>query len=66
MKITKKDSKSKQEMNIENHQVKRRVLRENLEEIGIKICLKKIKKDLKNVKKNYHQAKHLTKIFYIS
>ena len=47
MKITKKDCENKQKVNIENYPTKRKMKRENMEEIGIKICLKKIKRRLK-------------------
>ena len=43
MKIIEKDCKSKQEINIENYLTKKRKSKKNMEEIDIKICLKKIK-----------------------
>ena len=45
MKTTKKDCENKQEINIENYLAKENVKQENMEEIDIKICLKKTKKD---------------------
>ena len=45
MKITNKDCKSKQEINIENYLTKKKIQIGNIEEIDIKICLKKINKD---------------------
>ena len=51
MKITKKDWENKQEINIENYLTKKKTQRERMEEIDIKICLKKINKDYKNIKK---------------
>ena len=44
MKITKIDCESKQEINIENYLRKKKMKKENMEQIDIKICLKKIKK----------------------
>ena len=45
MKITKKDCEKKQEITIENYLTKENVKKENMEEIDIKICLKKANKD---------------------
>ena len=45
MKITKKSCENKQELNIENYLTKGNVKKENMEEINIKICRKKISKD---------------------
>ena len=45
MKIKKKDSKRKQEMNTEVYQKKEKIKRENMEETDIIICLKKINKN---------------------
>ena len=45
MKMTKKDSESKQEINIETYLKKKKIKRENMGGIDIAICLKKRKKD---------------------
>ena len=45
MKIKKKDSKRKQEMNTEVYLKKEKIKRENMEETDIIICLKKINKN---------------------
>ena len=45
MKMTKKDCESKQEIDIENYLTKKKMKKENLEEIDVKICLKKINKN---------------------
>ena len=45
MKIMKKDCENKQKINIENYLTKKKIKKENMEEIDIKICLKKIKKE---------------------
>ena len=43
--MTKKDCESKQEIDIENYLTKKKMKKENLEEIDVKICLKKINKN---------------------
>ena len=43
MKITKKDCESKQKVNIENYLTRKKINKENMEEIDIKIFLKKKK-----------------------
>ena len=43
MKIAKNDCKSKQKVNIENYLTRKKINKENMEEIDIKICLKKKK-----------------------
>ena len=60
-KITKKDWENKQEINIENYLTKKKTQRERMEEIDIKICLKKINKDYKNIKKITVKKKNLRK-----
>ena len=37
--------REKQEINIDNYQINKRIYRENMEEIDIKICVKRINKD---------------------
>ena len=72
MKITKKDCESKQKVNIENYLTRKKINKENMEEIDIKIFLKKkkTKKDWKNLKKiivkqkNQHE-KFLSFFLYI-
>ena len=45
MKIIKKDWQRKEKLNIENYLLKEKIYKENIEEIDIIICLKKIGKD---------------------
>ena len=45
MKRTKKDCESKQKLDIENYITKKKIEKESMEELDIKICLKKINKD---------------------
>ena len=59
MKITKKDSRSKHEINIESYLTKKQTYRENVEEIYIKnqyMCEKKETKS-KRIPKRYCEAK---------
>ena len=55
MKITNKDCKSKQEINIENYLTKKKIQIGNIEEIDIKICLKKINK---NTNREYRRNRY--------
>ena len=45
MKIIKKDWQRKEKLNIENYLLKEKIYKENIEEIDVIICLKKIDKD---------------------
>ena len=45
IKITKKYEGKKQKINTESYMKTKKILTENMEEIDIKICLKKTKKD---------------------
>ena len=45
MEIIKKDCMSKQKINIKNYLMKKKMNKENIEEIDIKKCLKKINED---------------------
>ena len=45
MKRTKKDCESKQKLAIENYITKKKIEKESMEGLDIKICLKKINKD---------------------
>ena len=44
------------EINTENCLKKKKIKRENIEEIGVIICLKKKKQKLKEYQKNYRKA----------
>ena len=57
MKTIKKDYWSKQEINAEIYQKKRKMKRENMEKTDIIICLKKKKRRLEEYQKKYPDAK---------
>ena len=62
----KKDYENKQEINTENYLTKKNVKKkENMEEIDIKVCLKKLIKRLKIYQKSYFKEKNQQKKIYL-
>ena len=62
----KKDYQNKQEINTENYLTKKSVKKkENMEEIDIKVCLKKLIKRLKIYQKSYFKEKNQQKKIFI-
>ena len=57
MKIIKRDSGNKQEINTETYLKKKKIKKENMGKIDIIICLKKRKKRQKEYQKNYHEVR---------
>lgn len=60
MKTIKKGCKTKHEINIENYLIKKKIWKENMEEIDIDICLKKInQKKIREYQKSYCKGKEI-------
>ena len=63
LKIKKKGFKNKREIVTEIFRRKKEKYKENMEEMGIRICLKKIKK-LKKYRKIYRNSRKITSCYF--